>query len=228
MNLVFFGDSHAHALIRAIARIGGYDGIVPIDIRRIQGAGNSKVIPKNLAHDYPANAIFCCLGGTEYNLLGLIESVQPFDFFGSEDDTLLPGRQAVANGVVRHALASRMRSAFSRTDAVKEQYDCPVTYVAPPPPVAQIEDTDKLPRAFVPHLEKGISPASVRMKLYNLQIQLLDEHCKANSMHLMRAPDQTVDESGYLLREFWDNDPTHGNYLYGSAVLDQMKAFQFA
>lgn len=228
MSLVFFGDSHAHALIRAMAKQGDYEGITSVDVRRTEGAANSKNIPENLAENYPADAVFCGLGGTEHNLLGLIESSQPFDFLGSADDTLLPDRRPVPNGIVRSALASRTRSAFGRMQAVREQYNCPVTYVAPPPPVAHIEDTANLPRAFVPHLEKGIAPATVRRKLYQVQIDLLQEHCRSIGVQFMAAPDEACDSCGYLLREFWDNDPTHGNYMYGAAVIGQMKALQFA
>lgn len=229
MRLVFFGDSHAHALLRALTKYGGKEEIAAIDIRRIEGqASNPKDIPASLAIDYPADAVFCCLGGTEHNLLGLIESPEPFDFLLHPDDTIKPGRKPVPHGLVKSALLSRMRTALARMSEVRAQYNCPFTCVAPPPPFAEIDDKANLPRAFIPHLEKGIAPASLRRKLYELQITLMKAHCRSESIAFMPAPRKARDSDGYLLRQCWDSDPTHGNARYGAAVIRQMKGLQFA
>lgn len=229
MRLVFFGDSHAHALLRALTKYGGKEEISAVDIRRIEGqTANPKNIPPGLASDYPADAVFCCLGGTEHNLLGLIESPEPFDFLMSPDDIITPGRKPVPHGLVKSALLSKLKTALSRMGEVRAQYNCPFTCVAPPPPFAEIDDKANLPRAFIPHLEKGMAPASLRRKLYELQIILLKAHCKSEGIVFMPAPRKARDPDGYLLRQCWDNDPTHGNARYGAAVIRQMKGLQLA
>lgn len=227
MRLIFFGDSHAHALIRALTKYGDQGEIAAIDIRRIKGqTANPKHIPPGLAIDYPADAVFCCLGGTEHNLLGLIESPEPFDFLLNPGDAITPGRKPVPHGLVRSALLSRMRTALARMSEVRAQYQCPFTYMAPPPPFAEIDDKANLPRAFIPHLEKGIAPATLRQKLYELQISLMKAHCRTEGIAFMPAPRKARDSSGYLLRQCWDNDPTHGNARYGAAVIRQMKGMK--
>lgn len=229
MRIVFFGDSHAHALIRALNKSGDQSGLTAVDIRRIEDEKtNNKTILTNLAQSYPADHLFCCLGGTEYNLLGLIEADEPFDFLVTPDDTILPDRKPVPNGVIRSALAARMRSALGRMSEVRAQYSCPFTCVAPPPPFAHIDDTASLPRAFLPHLAKGIAPASVRRKLYMVQIGLLEAHCRAEGIGFLPAPVAVQDVDGFLLRNCWRNDPTHGNARYGAAVIGQMRDFQLA
>lgn len=229
MRMVFFGDSHAHALLRALTKWGDQSDLAVVDIRRVgDGTTNAKMIPANLAQTYPADSIFCCLGGTEYNLLGLIESDEPFDFLLTSDDTILPGRTPVPHGLVRSALTARLRSALGRMTEVRTQYDCLFTCVAPPPPFAGIDDTANLPRAFLPHLAKGIAPASVRRKLYTVQIQLLEAHCRKEGITFLPAPAVAQDDAGFLLRNCWRDDPTHGNARYGAAVIEQMRDLQLA
>lgn len=229
MQTVFFGDSHAHALIRALAKLGGQGDMTAVDIRRIgDGKTNDKTIPPNLAQVFPADRLFCCLGGTEYNLLGLIESDKPFDFLTKSDDSILPGRHPVPLGLVRASLAARLRSALGRMSEVRAQYDCPFTCVAPPPPFAHIDDAASLPRAFLPHLDRGIAPASVRQKLYTIQVELVKSHCKELGIGFLPAPISTQDSDGFLVRSFWRNDPTHGNAQYGAAVIEQMRDLQLA
>lgn len=227
MPIVFFGDSHAHALIRACGNTGLGDNLVAVDIRRIEdGRANAKDVPLGLAATYPADAVFCCLGGTEYNLIGLIESPEPFDFLASPQDTIIVGRIPVPNALVRAALELRMRSALGRMADVRAQYDCPFICVAPPPPFAELDDTANLPRAFLPHLAAGVAPPSVRRKLYDVQMELLEAHCTTNGIGFLPSPAEAQDQSGYLLRSFWKNDPTHGNDRYGNAVIKQMREFQ--
>ncbi|WP_145985255.1 hypothetical protein [Altererythrobacter sp. B11] len=229
MHVVFFGDSHAHSLIRALAKGSGEEDLIAVDVRRIKdGRANAKEIPGDLARAFPAEAVFCCLGGTEYNLLGLIESPQPFDFLLSPGDAVAPERTPVPHGLVRAALASRMRSSLARMADVRAQYECPFTCVAPPPPFAELDATVNLPRAFVPHLDKGIAPARLRLKLYNVQLELLQAHCRAEEITFMPAPSNATDDAGYLRREFWDKDPTHGNARYGQSVIEQIRSSQFA
>lgn len=229
MRIVFLGDSHTHALIRALAKSDKDKELDAVDVRRIKdGQTNDKEIPANLASIYPADAVYCCLGGTEYNLLGLIESPAPFDFLLTPDDSVLPGRQVVSHGLVKAALLSRMRSALNRTAEIRAQYDCPFTLVAPPPPFAELDGNTNLPRAFLPYLDRGIAPASVRRKLYAIQMLLLEEHCREEGLPLMLAPEEARDADGYLRRNYWNNDPTHGNANYGKAVIGQIRSLQFA
>lgn len=227
MQRVFFGDSHAHALIRAQAKWGDQDDLTVVDIRRVGGGKtNDKTIPANLMQTYPADQVFCCLGGTEYNLLGLIESDEPFDFLLTPNDAVLPERTPVPCGLVRAALAARLRSALGRIGEVRVQYNCPFACVAPPPPFARIDDAANLPRAFLPHLAKGIAPASVRRKLYTVQMQLLEAHCRKEGIAFLPAPSAVQDDAGFLLRRYWKDDPTHGNAWYGAAVIEQMRGAQ--
>ena len=229
MQIVFFGDSHAHALIRAQAKLGGQGDLTVVDIRRIgDSKTNDKTIPINLAQTYPADRVFCSLGGTEYNLLGLIESEEPFDFLLTPDDSVLSERTPLSHGLVRSALAARLRSALGRMAEVRAQYDCPFICVAPPPPFFRIDDVESLPRAFLPHIAKGIAPASVRRKLYAVQMQLLEAHCRDEDIAFLPAPPAVQDDAGFLLRNCWRDDPTHGNAQYGAAVIEQMRDFQFA
>lgn len=228
MHAVFLGDSHAHAVIRALAKEPQIDWVTAVDIRRIGSPlQNAKEVPRDLARQFPADIVFCCLGGTEYNLLSLVEAGEPTDFMFDRDDTVLPGRKVLTKGVVRAALTLRMRSAHGRLQAVRAAYKCPLICVAPPPPFLEMGDPTGLPSAFTPFLSRGITPAPIRRKWYRTQIDLLAAQCAADGLPLMAAPTSAQDADGFLLRSFWANDPTHGNAAYGSALIEQMKASEF-
>ena len=225
VQIIYLGDSHAHALVRAIAKSGDHD-VLAVDVRRIKDPTvNSKEIPDDLQSRFPTDKVFCCLGGTEYNLLGLIESAEPFDFLYHADDVILPGRTLIPHGTMRAALDALLRSLKQRTEKVHAQFDCPFFCVAPPPPFAELEGSEKLPNAFAPLVSRGIAPRNIRRKLYNLQIDIMEDHCREREMGFLHAPVETQDSDGYLLREFWDRDPTHGNAAYGQAVIEQLRAY---
>lgn len=227
MKAVFLGDSHAHAVIRSLARTPDLTWVSAVDVRRIQSPGhNPKEVPADLARRYPADIVFCCLGGTEYNLLSLIEADEPTDFMVDPGDTVMPGRKVIPNAVVRAALAFRMRSAHGRLQAVRAAYKSPLVCVAPPPPFFELGDPAGLPSAFAPFLSRGITPAQIRQKWYRTQMDLLAVQCAADGLRLMPAPSAVQDAQGFLLRDFWTNDPTHGNAAYGAALIEQIKAFE--
>lgn len=229
VRLVFLGDSHAHAVIRASRVLRQDSGVVAVDVRLVADPTvKSKEILPDLASRYKADAVFCCVGGMEYNLLGLVESPEPFDFLYGSESWILPGRKLVPQGLIRAALIARMRSAKGRTEKIRSQFDCPFIWVAPPPPFGDLEGTQKWPTAFVSIVEQGIAPKEIRQKWYSAQIDLLQEDCRQAGIGFMPAPAQALDEQGFLRREFWDRDPTHGNAEYGAAVIDQMKGFQYA
>jgi hypothetical protein len=222
MGTLFIGDSHANSIVKALRQLPAYN-IRAIDVRTVENyLAKSKEIPANISKIYPADMVYCCLGGTEHNLVGLIESEEKFDFCYDSADKVDLVRTIIPNAVIRSALEQRLRSSFARMDQLRNHYATEIICVAPPPPFRDIGDSARLPTAFQSHLERGIMPAPIRMKLYRLRNEMVEEHCRRQGVGYLAAPSESVDSEGYLLRSLWDRDPTHGNAAYGALILHQI------
>ena len=109
-------------------------------------------------------------------------------------------------------------------DQAHELYGGQFSYVAPPPPFAELAPEAVLPTTFLPLLEKGIAPAAIRLKLYRVQNRIMQEHCEKAGIGMIHAPAAAQDSAGFLLDEYWDRDPTHGNARYGALVIDGLRS----
>ena len=68
--------------------------------------------------------------------------------------------------------------------------------------------------------ELGVAPSHLRYKLWWLYCQLAKEYCEASSVTYVPIPEAMLDASGFIREEYWQTDPTHGNALFGKAVLE--------
>lgn len=223
MHYLFIGDSHANALKRAI-KLGGIQDVTSVDVRMRAGTSQrSKEIDPNLPSLYPCDAVFCCLGGTEYNLLGIIEADRPFDFLFDPLDTVADGRAVMPRSLVSRALIDKMRTTLARMASVRSLFSVPFHYIAPPPPFRRLRDDAQLPTAFQSILERGVSPPALRLKLYKLQNLVMRSECEQLDINFIPAPAAGQDGDGYLRDDCWDRDPTHGNARYGAFVIDEIR-----
>jgi hypothetical protein len=228
MRSLYIGDSHAHAILRAL-KISPQMELNAIDVRFVDpDKPKSKHIPTNLYRKFPAKSVFFSLGGMEHNLIGLIESKEKFDFMEGQDDEVDSTRQIVPHEVIRSAMLWRLESSFVRSEQILQQFSGSLTYVAPPPPFREVDQSLKLPTAFEPELENGLVPGRIRLKLYRMRNLLAEQHWRSKGVGLLPVPAEAMDSEGFLLRSFWDRDPTHANAAYGALVVDQMRKYENA
>ena len=100
-----------------------------------------------------------------------------------------------------------------------------VACLAPPAPKEDAEHIKKGAETYFRDLgigEIGVTPATVRLKLWTLQQQALEAFCLKHGMIYLDNPVGTRDEAGYLDRKYYAGDATHGNKEYGSKVLWQV------
>jgi hypothetical protein len=103
---------------------------------------------------------------------------------------------------------------------------CAVFHLAPPPPKQDVDhilsnpDSD-FTKAGI--LENGVSPAPLRLKLWELQMRVLRKLCEEWDVGLVPPPGEAVDSSGFLKRDYYAKDATHANAAYGELVLRQLE-----
>lgn len=219
VEVLILGESHTTAISRAIAdRI--QDKFVCIDVRK--GAGTSKVNEELFANIKPSKLILA-FGGTEHNIIGMIESDPPFDLLWPPYDEIAPERMLIPASALEDMVRHRLESSVQRALMVRSMFNCPAFAIAPPPPFSAIDEKTKLPSAFTDLLEAGISPARIRRKLYSLQCHVMRETYAEHGIPFIFAPSAATDDEGFLLRRLWNRDPTHGNPHYGALMLDQIE-----
>lgn len=233
---IVIGQSHCNAIAEALA--GDPRGASEISVHRIGdpdfgangepftfGAG----IPMVAALS-PGTPVFLSMLGGYHNVLGLLQSGQRYDFLLNSDDRAEPPPTA---RVPHRALATAFEDVFGKTTKIlkmKSVSKARVYLLSTPPPKQSNEfimsrllaqkKTVYRGRSFA---EIGVERPEIRLKLWQLEADLLGSWAKRGGMHFVPAPAEAFDENGFLGREFY-NDATHANAQYGALVVKQIEA----
>lgn len=215
---LILGESHAVVLARAI-EVTKHDLFVSVDVRR--GSDASKV-NFGLFDFYKPSKLILAFGGTEHNIIGLIEAENRFDFLWPPFDDFDMDRTLIPAAAIEDVIGLRMRGGIKRALRARQMFDCPAYALAPPPPFFAIDDRTLLPKAFLPLLEAGVAPALIRRKLYAVQCAMMKALYAEHGIGFIDAPSESSDKDGFLLRKYWSSDPTHGNRRYGRLLLQHL------
>lgn len=218
--VLILGESHCTAISRAIPD-DLRDKFIAIDVRK--GADSSKINDGLFAGIRPERLVLT-FGGTEHNIIGLIEADPSFDFVWPPFDDPDAGRSLIPASALEELIRYRLESSLQRALHVRSRFDCPAFALAPPPPFRAVDEKTKLPSAFSELLDAGITPAAVRRKLYAVQCHVMRNAYACHDIPFIAAPTVASDVDGYLLRKLWNRDPTHGNPAYGQLVLNHLEA----
>jgi hypothetical protein len=106
-------------------------------------------------------------------------------------------------------------------EAIRAATVARVVHFLPPPPKEDNEHIAKNHETlFAKDLpQRGVSSPALRLKFWKLQSRVLMRICKELDIEVMMPPARAVDEAGFLRPEFYANDATHGNWLYGERIL---------
>lgn len=216
--ILVLGESHSTAISRAI-EIGSDVPFVSIDVR----TGSDKLkINFDLFNFYKPDNLVLAFGGTEHNIIGMIEGDPKFDFVWPPFDDFDTDRMFVPASAIEEVFYLRLQSGLGRALKAREQFDCPVYALAPPPPFLAIDEQTTLPKAFAALLEAGIAPAPIRRKMYAVQCAVMKSLYEQHDIPLINAPRKACDEDGFLTRRYWGRDPTHGNKHYGLLLIQHL------
>jgi len=238
MRILLIGHSHIYALKSAYkSSVWDFKGeleFLPLLIEpykpvvTMKGASfelNSFVEDKLKSID-KQDIIVSCVGGNHHNQMCLLNHNEPFDFVFDciEGGDLLQERRILSFQLAKAALAAQLRVVLFTIEQLVRYSELPVIHIESPPPIGDEQHILSYPGAFQEGIKKyGISPRELRYKFWRLHSQILKEHCDNHRIVFCPAPSFTMDESGFLLKEFLGQDPTHGNTLYGIEQLTMLK-----
>jgi len=171
--------------------------------------------------------LFDCISGNDHHFIGLVNHPRPFDFVLPErlDLALSEKVEIIPFDLMRAALKEQMGYALAMLSALARgtQHHC--WHVQSPPPLPDNDYIRANPTHFDEQIaEHGVSPPSLRMKLWLLQSEIFQEHCKAEGIGFLPTPPTVVDAEGFLDPRGWLPDPVHANTWYGGLIIQQLLA----
>lgn len=221
--ILIIGNSHTTAIAAALT-----DKTRPIiDVVNLASFFDpinrrNKILHPEIADLFNPKYIFCSFGGSEHSVFGLLEAPIKFDFMTESDAQIESGRDIIIYGLVRATLSQAMRGFMNNTQSLCSLFSSPVTHICTPPPFKSISEGAILPRRFQESLDLGVSPASIRKKLYETHSSIARDFCSSLKIGFLDTPPGTTDDDGFLRNEFCSQDPTHANSLYGELVIKQI------
>jgi hypothetical protein len=232
--MLLFGDSHSHAVQRAINKREGKGQRVALSAHRLSKVKNGNQIGDTSFEEFlklvqglaPEDIVLSMIGGNQHAVLSMIQHPRPFDFFTPDREAAAPGVEAIPYRALEDVFAKGLRGGDGKSlEALRKSTLARVVHVIPPPPKA---DNAFIQRYHESHFARdlpnlGVSPPELRLKFWRLQTKVLEEICAELGIEVMMPPPRTVDEQGYLRPEFYAQDATHGNWAYGERVLREIE-----
>ncbi|MCI2399518.1 hypothetical protein [Aliiroseovarius subalbicans] len=159
------------------------------------------------------------MGGSEQVAVGWVDGDRPFDFtLPGRDDLGLRGDAEILPFQLVHAvLARKVSGSLSHLRRIHADCPAPLIHLESPPPIADTSYAqDHLDVWFKQHgATPKVAPAALRLKLWLLQTRLARAICDDIGVRYIVSPPGVQDKRGFLTREFWSADATHGNIAYG-------------
>ena len=170
-------------------------------------------------------------GGNEHNLLYFFEEKDPFDFYSKHVERLIPGARIVPQRMIRKNFAERLKYLSIELRALVKAQSRQILLLGTPPPK---KDNAELARLMVGEGyfqdwaerlgEMRIADPYKRLKLWYLLQEMFEEEAAKANVRFVAVPTAAQDEDGFLQRELWADDVTHGNAAYGQMMMDKLIA----
>lgn len=241
LNIAIFGDSHTQAFKQALEKKLFCSRQVDVSVsahRYARMKNGQKIgdleddqIHQMVARFHAQDLVVSTIGGNQHQLFALIQHPIPFDVFPfnherwkfSLDLTCIPRAQ------IFDTLEKGIRGKdFYRIKHLKNVSNCRVVHLVPPPPkkdsdhILRRHESDFVKRGLS---EKGVSPASLRMNVWKIQVEVLGLLAREIGITLLDPPAATVDAEGFLAPAFYANDATHANSDYAALALRDLETF---
>jgi len=231
-QIFVFGDSHTRALKTAVSCFARSDMKVDFHIHWRMSIKNGvtrgdmdlseakKSISKLQANDMLVISIF----GTMHNILGLIKHSQPFYISDSKLEKCIPNSYEV---IPANCMKDFFYNQWKISNIVSELKSislAPLYHLSPPPPKENIDyiktKTSNYRGSVID--EKNLNRSDIKLALWRLEMEALEIYLYDIGVKLIRPPNQSLSEHGYLKEDCYAQDATHANTQYGLFVLNQL------
>ena len=178
------------------------------------------LIEKIRGFDNPDSTVVFAIGGNEHNINFLRAHPRPFDFY----DPAYPGMDASRQIIPAVEMKEKMRSLLERPFFVTRTIAAQVPkakryYLPPPPPIPSEEHMRNNSEVF--DFRNGVENAGVRLKIYNLYLDLLRAFCQQIGITFLPPVAANCDEHGFLREAYWAGC-THATPDYYAGITQEL------
>jgi hypothetical protein len=235
--VVILGDSHINApRLAAKYRKGRGENCSFEFLRLLRKRGEIErgEVPLRKAINLVTNLrasdlVISMVGGNQHAVYSTVQHDIPFDFHlpdgvptEPDDKEIIPFR--MINEVFRKGIHEGHDGTV--ISSVRNATHARLIHMLPPPPK---RDNVHIAQYHEPHFAKvgigdrGVAPPDLRLKFWKMQADILAEFCSEQSVELLWPLPETLDEDGFLLKEFYSSDATHANAAYGELMLQRFE-----
>lgn len=168
--------------------------------------------------------VFVTFGGATHNGIGLCNYPPPYDFvLDDEPDGTDLSKKIVPASLIEYLIRRYARPYLDATIALRALTDRPICHIESPPPIRSENHIRRHAGGFRERVDQyGVAPPALRRKLWRLHSRIFRQTCAGAGIDFLPAPAASMDADGFLLKEGWARDPTHGNSWYGEHVVRQI------
>ena len=185
---------------------------------------------RHVANRQKPDALLLACMGNEFNARIMLQHPDPFDFdYPASGFDVIEGRTMIPLSLMRDQLRTLAeQNALQFWRFFTEFVEVPIFVQPPPPPIGDEAHIRSFPGAFRDRIDSyGITPLSIRAKMWRLYCDVLRETvAEHDGTTFVEIPDVAFEDGG-LAKQFWQQDPTHGNRAYGRMMLDLVAGMAF-
>ena len=226
---LILGMSHSGAIWRAHRAASDADDFLVIPLTGKHQPTSPQVNNGHIEGAHPSHirSLFLALYGNTYNSIAMLERTPPIwtkNRAGEPVPAEKSGRKKMHRATLRKMLQRALQPVARDYRNYRAAYpEAAIFAIGTPPPVLDAKHIETYPGAFAKDLNRGVAPASLRLAVYEIQIEIMREMAVAESIAFIPPPPEAVTVAGGLAPAFWNRDPSHGNSAYGALVLEQIR-----
>jgi hypothetical protein len=237
-RLIFIGDIHTDAIKRALKNPQlCHKKNVVIEAYRYEKIKDGKPIgdlTENQVDELVSglsreDMVVSTIGGNLHQTVSLMQHPLAFDFLSNKPDSVArinTDKQLIPYNILYDFFWQGIRSRDGkRLRRLKDHSQSRIFHLVPPPPK---KDTDHILKyhetlfAKSGITDRGVSPSELRLKMWRLQLEVLEILTLEYDIELLLPPKESIDSEGFLVHECYANDATHGNKKYGELIIEQL------
>lgn len=227
-SILVIGMSHVEAIDRALSAADrGRIRVIGLNREpRFYDVGANQLTLSAYEGRHP-DLVCISLGGNFHNIFGLIELPQPIRIGDRAQGSVPadPVRAFLPHDLMRAHFERRIERLLGHAGAIHDRFaGARFLHLCAPPPIADESHLAAHPGVFGARMHLGFAPRALRLVLHGLQRDIYAARAARLGAEFLDPPAAARDGDGFLRRDYWANDPTHGNADYGRLVLDQIRA----
>jgi hypothetical protein len=235
-TIVLFGDSHCYAVQRAIEKRQGKGRPVPLAAHRLlkikngrqQGDTSFEAFLEIIRSFQADDVVLSMIGGNQHAVFSTIQHPQRFDFLQPGDAQVTDGTEIIPYRILAESFSSGIRNGDGKSlRALRAATEARVVHIIPPPPKGDNEFIQQHHESVFANegiAARGVSSPALRLKFWSLQTRVLEDLCRESGIEMMMPPATARDKAGFLARDYYAEDATHGNWQYGELVLREIES----